>query len=42
VKVRNPEMDEEINKVEKERQEIAILWIALGIFLLIHYLLPLP
>jgi len=34
-------MDEEINKVEKERQEVAILSIALGIFLLVHYLLRL-
>jgi len=25
VKARNPETDEEINKVQKERQEIAIL-----------------
>jgi len=41
VKARNPEMDEEINKVEKQRQEIAILSIALGIFLLTHYLLRL-
>jgi len=41
VKARNPETDEEINRVEKERREIAILSTALGIFLLTHYLLRL-